>query len=358
MRTGFPNNPKPYKTFWYQLIVSPRYRVIRHFVLLATVIFIILQSPDEQEFRSPINIWLTIGFFLYFIGCLYLNAYCFVLKFLIKGKFYSYLMLVLGLCVISFILLCVLDIILEPYRLVPSAQENKTEILTGFFEFLIFFGIAMAASSALKLFQHWLQSLEQFYTMEMNNFNLEMNLLKNQVSPHFLFNILNNVHILIEEEPKTASKMLMNLSDLLRYQIYDCESSVFLSADVTFLRDFLELEASRRDDFRFSIDHSGENREIEIPPFLFIPFVENAVKHSYTNSEPSFVEVSFCLKKQELEFTCVNSKPEMNEICSDEHRGIGLENIKRRLSLLYPGRHHLTIENAENCFSVLLLIQL
>lgn len=353
---------EPGSELWYKLIVAPGFRYTRHAIVWLALAFIILQSPNEPEFRDPVNMVLTSAFVIYLLGYLYLNVYYLVPKYLLKRRFYKYLLMVFYLAVGTFIVLCLVDELLNPYRLTPKPPDKDLglgKLLTAFVEFLILFGITIAASAAVKLFQHWVRSLEHFYSLEKINFQLEIDQLKNQINPHFLFNTLNNVHILIDKQPQVASRMLLNLSDLLQYQIYDCsEDKVLLSADLQFLNDFLELEASRRDEFSFSIKRTGDPRDVQIPAFLFIPFVENAIKHNFDAEEPSFMMASFNLKMNELKFTCINSKPHIKILSPGKKNGIGLANIRRRLSLLYPDSHELKIEETATTFNVYLLIKL
>ena len=169
--------------------------------------------------------------------------------------------------------------------------------------------------------------------------------------------MLNNANVLIKRNPEEASKVLFKLEDLLRYQINDSSRErVSLASDIRFLNDYLNLEKIRRDHFQFTVEQEGDIDSIWIQPLLFIPFVENAVKHSFDSEHPSSVHLSFKVEENRLEFRCENSTPVV--AVSNKVGGIGLANIQRRLGLLYPDRYELEQIENENRYIVILCITL
>ena len=187
---------------------------------------------------------------------------------------------------------------------------------------------------------------------------MEKKLLQSQINPHFLFNMLNNANVLIKRNPEEASKVLFKLEDLLRYQINDSSRErVSLASDIRFLNDYLNLEKIRRDNFQFTLRQEGEVDSIWIQPLLFIPFVENAVKHSFDSEHSSYVHVFFKVDAHRLDFRCENSKPAV-AVQQGKVGGIGLANIQRRLGLLYPEHYKLEQREDENLYSVILSITL
>ena len=185
----------------------------------------------------------------------------------------------------------------------------------------------------------------------------ELDVLQSQINPHFLFNMLNNANVLIKRNPEEASKVLFKLEDLLRYQINDSSRErVALASDIRFLNDYLNLEKIRRDHFQFTMEQEGDIDSIWIQPLLFIPFVENAVKHSFDSEHPSSVHLSFKVEENQLEFRCENTMPAV--AVSNKVGGIGLANIQRRLGLLYPDCYELEQIENENRYMVTLCITL
>lgn len=238
-------------------------------------------------------------------------------------------------------------------NLLPNQDDNIN------FLSLTFVVIVLSiASASVKLFQQWIKNVQLINELEKSKITSELEQLKNQINPHFLFNMLNNANVLTKKDPEKASQVLMKLSDLLRYQLYDsARDKVLLTSDIHFLEDFLNLEKVRRDNFDFVISKEGNLSGIQIPPLLFISFVENAVKHNNDSSKSSYINIYFKVFNDELFFKCENSKPEKKAVNS-ESGGLGLANIKRRLELLFPDSHDLKIEENQNKFCVTLNIKL
>ena len=202
------------------------------------------------------------------------------------------------------------------------------------------------------------QLIKQVVEMETVNKDIEFQALQAQINPHFLFNMLNNANVLIKRNPEEASKVLFKLEDLLRYQINDSSRErVSLASDIRFLNDYLNLEKIRRDNFQFTLRQEGEVDSIWIQPLLFIPFVENAVKHSFDSEYSSYVHVFFKVDAHRLDFRCENSNPAV-AVQQGKVGGIGLANIQRRLGLLYPEHYKLEQREDENLYSVILSITL
>ena len=209
----------------------------------------------------------------------------------------------------------------------------------------------------LQTVSFWLRYNLRIDKLESTTLQSELKFLKNQINPHFLFNMLNNANVLIKRNPEEASKVLFKLEDLLRYQINDSSRErVSLASDIRFLNDYLNLEKIRRDHFQFTVEQEGDIDSIWIQPLLFIPFVENAVKHSFDSEHPSSVHLSFKVEENRLEFRCENST--LAVAVSNKVGGIGLANIQRRLGLLYPDRYELEQIENENRYIVILCITL
>ena len=172
--------------------------------------------------------------------------------------------------------------------------------------------------------------------------------------------MLNNVNVLVRKDPAKASQVILKLSDFLRHQLYgNNQQEVLLSAEIVFLGDFMALEKIRRDEFSFDIttNNKSGNPELILPPNLFIPFVENAVKHSFDPDDASVANVIFTIYRDKLIFECRNTKATQPVIYSGSG-GLGLVNIKRRLELLYANTFVLDIEDAERSYILTLTLPL
>jgi LytS/YehU family sensor histidine kinase len=270
---------------------------------------------------------------------------------LFRKKYLSYGLFVLSGMILSFyiheVFAWVFKLDLLPY------QDDSINFFT--FSFMVM--VLIIASAAIKLFQQWISDAQLIHDLDLAKTNAELEQLKNQINPHFLFNMLNNANVLIEDDPKKASQVLMKLSDLLRYQLYDSSrDKVLLTSEIHFLEDFLNLEKVRRDNFNFLISKEGELSGVQVPPLLFISFVENAVKHNNDSAKSSYVNLFFEVRHTELFFRCINSKPAVKAV--NKSGGLGLTNIKRRLELLFPSSHDLKIEDNSETYCVTLTLNL
>ncbi len=188
---------------------------------------------------------------------------------------------------------------------------------------------------------------------------MELNYLKNQVNPHFLFNSLNSIYSLSRRQSPETPDLVMQLSELLRYQLESSKIDiVLLKKELEFIENYLLLEEkrlSKRCKVEFLIE--GDLSGLKISPMLLIPFVENALKHgAQSTNEQSTIDISASVNNGTLHFCVINSKPSL--AAAFKRKGLGLENVKRRLNLLYPNTHILEIENLENLYRVNLSIDL
>ena len=172
--------------------------------------------------------------------------------------------------------------------------------------------------------------------------------------------MLNNVYVLIKKGRDEAAEVLFKLEDLLRYQLNDSsQEKIQLNSDIHFMNDFLNLEKIRRDNFNYIISKEGDINKVWLPPLLFIPFDENAVKHNTDSENASFVHLSFIVQDNRLLFRCENSIPlPEEEVKEPRIGGLGLKNIRRRLELLYPGRHSLEIIEMKQSYTINLQLEL
>ncbi|MEP2935451.1 MAG: histidine kinase [Gilvibacter sp.] len=188
---------------------------------------------------------------------------------------------------------------------------------------------------------------------------MELNYLKEQVNPHFLFNSLNSIYSLSRQQSPETPDLVMQLSELMRYQLESSKKdTVFLKEELEFIENYLLLEEkrlSKRCTVEFLIE--GDLLEYRIAPMLLIPFVENAIKHgAHSTNMKSTIDVSASLKNATLYFSVVNSKPALG--AESKRKGMGLDNVKRRLKLLYPHSHELVIDDQQKEYVVNLTVEL
>jgi len=332
-----------------QLVISEKFRFQRHLMLIAFCILVLYYSP--ADYVEPFETYNRLVIFFEIILFAYSNMYFFVPKFLFKNKYLSYGVFLISGMILSYY---VHEVFADSFErdLLPNEDDN-----INFFTFSFITLALIVSSAAVKLFQRWISDARLIHDLELANTNGELEQLKNQINPHFLFNMLNNANVLIEDDPKKASQVLVKLSDLLRYQLYDSSrEKVLLTSEIHFLEDFLNLEKVRRDNFNFLISKEGELSGVQVPPLLFISFVENAVKHNNDAAKLSYLNLYFDVRHDELFFKCVNSKPALKAV--NKSGGLGLANIKRRLELLFPSSHNLIIEDNSETYYVTLTLKL
>ncbi len=196
--------------------------------------------------------------------------------------------------------------------------------------------------------------------LEKENMRLELNLLKSQINPHFFFNTLNNIYSLVEDKDELAASIILRLSDLMRYSLYESnQDAIPLVQELNFIQNYVELEKIRHKEYVSITLRTGEiPRNLVIPPLILVTFVENAFKHGVkTTIEASRVNIDVQVNGNELAFFIENSKPQ--KLSRDAtHGGIGLVNVHRRLDLIYPGRYQLLIKNEPTTYTVDLKIKL
>ena len=194
--------------------------------------------------------------------------------------------------------------------------------------------------------------------LQQQNAQLELNYLKSQVNPHFLFNILNSIYALTEEESPRAAQLVAQLSGLMRYALYEtAEPFVPLAREVSFIRDYVALEQTRTGK-RLTLAMSLPDRveeDLQIAPFILITFVENAFKHGVASTtRPAWVTLSMQIEHNQLTLHVANSKPAGTAAPAG---GVGLRNVQKRLALLYPNLHTLTVSDQPNDYRITLILQ-
>ena len=213
----------------------------------------------------------------------------------------------------------------------------------------------------LRVIEQHTASEKRQKELEKEKLNSELAFLKNQVSPHFFFNTLNNIYSLIEINTADAQQAVMKLSRLMRYLLYESEhGETQLSHEINFMNHYIDLMRLRiSPKVDLSIEMPENNNNLKIPPLLFIPFIENAFKHGISYREKSFINIKMNIQENKIRFTCSNSlaQPTISGV-EEKHSGIGLDNVKKRLDLLFPEKHNLKISKTESEFSVLLEIDL
>lgn len=208
-----------------------------------------------------------------------------------------------------------------------------------------------------------LRFFEENLRLHKVNVETQLQILEAQINPHFMFNVLNHVNILIKKEPDLASTLLVQYTDILRYQLYAGKAEfIRLGKEVEFLKDFIAIEQIRwKNSLQVAARWDVDDEQAPLSPFLLITCVENAFKHvSRSRVEQGFINIHLEQEWDKLMLWVENSKyPESSEVLGTEKAsGLGLDNLRKRLDILYPGLYSLDIRDRDNLFSVTLKIKL
>jgi two-component system, LytTR family, sensor kinase len=272
----------------------------------------------------------------------YLNSLSLIPKLLLPGKLRIYfliiLMIILTISVVNLLFAQILDGIMDHDMHHPSFLKR---LFFPVFPSLLIFAI----STAIKITNEWFRNEKQKKEMENEKLNSELAFLKSQVNPHFLFNILNNICSLARKKSDETENSIIKLSHIMRYMLYESkDEKVSLEKEIEYLQNYIELQQLRLSEnvvINFNIEGNPGNYLIE--PMLLIPFVENAFKHGISYLSDSKIEISLNVVDDSLHFIVENYVVKKKDDNISVESGIGLKNVLRRLELLYPGKHEISI---------------
>jgi LytS/YehU family sensor histidine kinase len=233
--------------------------------------------------------------------------------------------------------------------------------IKNFFHFSIIYIINQTlVFTALAYFINYAKQEARMNALKQAKLQADLNYLKAQVQPHFFFNTLNNIYSLALQRSAETAPLVARLSDMMRYVIYDTvNQKVSLQKEIDFLKTYVDVESVRYNkNIRISFDTQGINEKARIEPLLLLPLIENMFKHGVQHEMGSgFVEIVICVTGNELTLQARNSKPSVIMQQTDS-KGLGLDNVNKRLELLYPGKYKLAIQEDASYYEVLLTLQL
>lgn len=363
----------------YTFIFSNRrkYRLQRHFAfwlfwwIFLSFIYIFLPGQSSLEFVQKIPNVLTDSFL--YLGChIFLSyglMYFVIPVYVVKSRYTMAALwtaaVILATAALSAIVAIYLlqpakHFILPEYLIIepPAAKTGDNThfhlaLLAGLRGAITVGGIA----AAIKLMKHWYTKERLSLQLKKENAESQLQVLKAQVHPHFLFNTLNNIYSFTQNTSAVASEMICGLSDILRYMLYECNKPLVpLSQELKMIEEYINLEKIRYGNkLELHIDVPKEANEYAIAPLLLLPFVENCFKHGTSNIiEQPWINLTLTLNENEMTMKLMNSKS-----CKvSEHKGIGIANVQQRLSLSYAGRHQLTIKDEQDVYIVILKMKL
>jgi two-component system, LytTR family, sensor kinase len=222
---------------------------------------------------------------------------------------------------------------------------------TGYTFQLLFF---LAISSSYRLITDNLQDQQKIKERENERLKSELSFLRSQISPHFIFNVLNSIVSLSRRKPERVEPVVVKLSELMRYMLYESDDAkIPIARESQYLQAYIELQHLRfGDDIEINFNTHQLNHNLTIEPMLLIPFVENAFKHGVGMIVNPTIDINFYTEENQLIFEVKNKVNRQSKEIKDSASGIGLNNVKRRLELLYPNNHKLTINDGTEFYTV------
>lgn len=283
-------------------------------------------------------------------GIFYLNAGLLVPRLIYKKKYISYFLSLIALFVVMmFFHAAIFDILIDRrFFFMKAAAHN-----------VLAFIITITASTAYKTITDKAKSDVRASEKLQENLKTEVSFLRSQISPHFIFNVLNNIVALVRLKSEELEPTVMRLSTLMQYMLYQTNEKVSLQDEIQYLSDYIDLQKQRFGEY-ITINKVFETPAANfiIEPMLLISFVENAFKHSEGLTEAPEIDIHLNCKGNKLYFSVRNNYSEYANGSKDRTSGIGLANVRRRLELLYPEKHNLVIEKSGDRFNVLLELML
>lgn len=315
---------------------------------------------------SPAATW-KFAFYLVFQALgVYLNLYFLMPRFLERGRYATYVSLLLLTIVTTAVF------VVAGYYVAALVSDKTFEELYGrspYDYYSLFESGALPSTAAsmtlamtIKLTKRWIAGKRREQLLEQEKLETELKFLKSQFNPHFLFNTINSIFVLINKDPRRASESLAKFSDLLRYQLYECnEHHITLSQELSYLENFVALQRLRQDE-NIEVLFASATASYEtlmIAPFILMPFVENAFKHVSRHKHlPNRISIDLSVNGHDLCLKVANTTTDSSARDIGTTGGIGLNNVRRRLSLLYPDAHRLSIDAGKDRFCIQLEISL
>lgn len=342
-----------------EFVFSPRYRIWRHIlywsfhITLWACFWQIMGAPTSFS-RGLFNMLLWIPVFILFS---YPLAYGAIPYLLLKGRIWQFLLVILAWGAVGLLI----NYGFRTYIYVPLQEAMG-------FDFIPEKGqqphsyLCMTTSAAspmiIRFYKLWTLKQRDWMQAQQEKITAELQLLKSQVHPHFLFNTLNNIYSFsLEKSPKTPG-LILKLSSLLNYMLYYCKTDeVRLEKEIEIMKNYIDLEKERyANKIEISWNVEGNIKDKSIAPLLMLPFLENAFKHGLSEQiEKPWLGVEISVRQNNLHCKITNSK---NEHVPYSHHGIGINNVQKRLEFLYPGKHELGIAGEKDFFIVSLTIKL
>ena len=334
------------------------------------LMFALSFSTTGPFFSTEDALLLTLLRVLTLITIAYIHLWVIIPHFFRKGQFIWYSLAIVGLIVISVLINAWIFELWDPMiarefpRKPPTMPPGGGRFRLGgpFPQFFLTFA-TLFFTLVYALGQEFRVKEKQASQLEKEKIKYELNFLRSQINPHFLFNALNNLHATVQLNPELAGDYVLKLGDMLRYVLEECKKEkVRLSDEINYIRSYIFFQQKKDSEWQnLEFTVSGEDpSDFEMEPMLLIALVENAFIHSYTEDiHEQFVVIEIHLREEEMRFSIRNNLPQNtpSETQKTKHHNIGLKNVKRRLELLYPDTHEFSYGSFQDEFRAKLMLK-
>ena len=313
--------------------------------------------------EQALSLFFVLSNFFY-IAFYYLNAYVLIPKLLAEKRVLAYICIIILLMIFFGVFPRLyhyffgdIQRFTSAYR--PSRPRNFKPALLSPGSIAIFL-LVFAFSTGIKVISQWFQTERKNKEIQHEKTQTELSFLKAQINPHFLFNTLNNIYSLAVDRSDRTAAAVMKLSSIMRYVLTEAKyDQVPLEKEIQFTSHYIQLQSMRLTDktqVEFTVSGTPEGKQIT--PLLFLPFIENAFKYGVSTREHSAIKIRLEIEPDNILFEVSNSKYINHMLKSADNTGIGIENTRRRLDLMYPEHSHLEIQDAANTYQIKLKIQI
>ncbi|HBL77196.1 MAG: hypothetical protein A2W90_14810 [Bacteroidetes bacterium GWF2_42_66] len=334
------------------LIALAENRALQHILFWAFSFLILVNILRVSAELKPIDVIYTMVFHIPLALVVYINLSILVPRLLARKKYwwYAYAIIITLFVGAEFYLLLFdkwIDYLFPGFYFIAYY---------GFWDITLYLIVFLLLTTLIKLARAWFVVKQ----LEQENTENQLKALRSQLNPHFLFNSLNNIYSLARKKDDAAPEVILKLSDILRYVIYDSDKDeTDLKSEVEFIRKYVELQLLRlQNKDRVKMVAEGEIGDQRIAPLLFIPFIENSFKHGLTQTNEELIDINLVGRRESIYFRIKNNKGKTDFREKTKYQGVGIANVKKRLELLYKDRYRLEINDSKSNYEIKLEIKL
>jgi two-component system LytT family sensor kinase len=340
------------------LLKMKQTKIISHITLWVTLYLCWIIVFQKRSFSFSRTMTVEFCYLFFIAGNFYFNTIYNIPRYLYRQQYVLFGLLFLGATAAAALLRVPLATYLNLHFFIPGrAQPGMQQLFVNSFINIFIWSVCLVTG---KLVIDRIRFQQYMADMEKEKSKTELDFLKAQFNPHFLFNSINAIYGHIDKKNGAARHMLLTFSDMLRYQLYECNTeTISIEKELHFIKNYIDLQQSRKEESLIVRFHIADNiKSFTIAPLLFVAFIENSFKYVSNDDETeNRIEISFTRVGDHLVFRTFNTT-EPGRGNGITHNGIGIANVRRRLELLYPGRHGLTINENEQTHEVIMKLDL